>query len=215
MKINLKQTFLLCGLALMLAAFPVFGQNDIQLNRKPLDDLADFVNDKIEKDKVDLTKPFAVELNGVLNKDGKLDAEKANFTRTEGDGQMVEIAKRTVEAINNAGYFRYLKDLGAENIAISLSQDEQEFSASIKSDSDSERKTKTIVSALGVLMDLARMQTVNADDKTLLNSLSIKSNGKEFTLNAKMPKSVWYEMINRKLIEQKVARQMQPQKVNE
>lgn len=220
MKINLKQTFLLCGLAVMLAAFPVFGQEkakpEIRLNKKPLNDLVDFVRDKFEKDKIDFNKPFAVEMKGVLNKDGKLDADKSSYVRAEGDEQMVEIAKRTIEAINDTGYFQFLKNLGSENITISLSQDAQEFSAIIKSDSESERKTRMIISALGTLIKMIPMQeNLSADDRTIWNSIIVKNDGKEFVLNATLPKAVWYEMINRKLIEQKVARQTEIQRINE
>ncbi len=57
-----KSVFLACGLLLMLAALPVLAQKNVEINKKPLRDFADLVNQKIAGKKVDLNAPFSVEL---------------------------------------------------------------------------------------------------------------------------------------------------------
>src|SRR5687768_8765744 len=122
----LKQISFICGLLLLLAAFPVFAQekhsDEIVVNKKPLQDWASFLFDKIEKNEVDLTQSFLVELDGELTKEGKLDKQKSKFIRTEGDVQMVEIAKRAIEAFHDSGMFNYLLNLGIKKVNVVYAQ---------------------------------------------------------------------------------------------
>ena len=69
-----KSFFLFCGIVSALAAFPVFGQENkdgITINKRPFKDFGEFVKQKLDNKEVDLDKPFLVELEGILTKDGE------------------------------------------------------------------------------------------------------------------------------------------------
>ena len=126
MKKSKSIILLLCGIVFATAAFPVFAQKEetkeIVINRKPLQDFGDILRNKLEKGDVDLDKPFKVVLEGVLKEDGKLDLRKSKFTLTEGDEQIVNVAKQGIEAINDSGLFAYLRNIGVKQIKLTAAQ---------------------------------------------------------------------------------------------
>ena len=160
MKKSVKNIFLVCGLLLTLAAFPVFAQeaDQFRLDKRPLQDLADLVNEKFAAGKIDLTKPFSIQLEGVLNEDGKLDPKKSKFTKGEGDTAMIEIGKGFIQAINDGGFFNYLKQLGIEKVNLTLSQDDATVKGIIKSELPTQEKAKTIASGLNAMFAIAKIQ---------------------------------------------------------
>jgi hypothetical protein len=199
-----KSIILFCGIALAFAALPVDGQENadgITINKRPIRDLGDFVREKVSNKEVDLEKPFLVEIEGVLTKDGRLDGAKSKFIRTEGDRQMIEVAKRAIEAVNDGGWFVYLRNLGAGKIDFLISQDDKTVSSIIKGDAADENKAKTIASGLNAMFQIGKMKVKGEDEKLLLSSASVVSAGKQFIINFALPREAAQEMIRRKLKE--------------
>ena len=204
------QKILFCGVALMLAAFPVFAQKviaqkvepvkEIQINKMPLQDFGSFVKYKVSGNETDLSLPFKIVLEGFLDKDGKLDRQQSKFILSEGSEQTAEIAKSGIEAFNDSGWLAYLRNLGAEKVKITLTQDQANFNASIESELISQEKAKTVASALAVYISLAKPKITGQDEKTILSGLQQPTaNGKVFILNFALPKQIVQDMIIRGL----------------
>ncbi len=209
---NFRKIFLLY-LVLLLTASSIYAQA-VEINVKPLNDFADSLNEKSTDGKLDLTQPFAVELKGALDHSGKLAAEKSSFVRAAGDEQLIDIAKRAIEAINDAGFFLNFKQLNLENVNLSVSQDEREFSVVFTSDSESEETIRTIVTGLDTIIKISqKSENISADEKTILNATKVKSENKKLTLNVTLPKAVFQEMVAEKLLERKIAKQRELKKV--
>lgn len=181
--------FLVCGLLLTLAAFPVFAQEADQFrpNKRPLEDLANLVNEKVSAEKVDLTKPFSIQLEGVLKGDGKLDPKKSKFTKSEGDAAMIDVGKNFVEAINDSGLFYYLKQFGIEKVKITLSQDETTVRGIITSEFPSQERARTIASGFNAVFSLAKMQNKEDNVKVLLENWRTTTDAKNLSINFAAP----------------------------
>lgn len=194
-----------CGAAVMLAAFPVFAQQTgtakaVQINKEPLLEFASLVKYRVAGKDVDLSQPFRVILEGVLDKDGKLDRQNSRFVLSEGDEQTAELAKMGIEAFSDSGWFAYARNLGAERVRITLAQDQTNFNAVLESEFLNADRAKTAASGLNMLIALSKSQITGQDEKTLLNGLSAPTvNGKNFVLNFALPKQIAQDMINRGL----------------
>ena len=203
--------FLACGLLLTLAAFPVFAQNvqENKINSKPFQDFVSFISQEVSSGKVDLTKPFAIELEGILTKEGKLDAKKSKFTKSEGDAKMVGIAKDFIEAVNSSGLFGYLRNLGIEKIKFALVQDDSQIYGGIVSEQESAQRAMTVSSGFNTLlrmvslMDESKQKRLSDEEKIFLQGVTANNEDKNLTLKFAYQKSVIHEMINRGLQELK------------
>lgn len=193
---------LIYGLLLTLAAFPVFAQNGkLELNKRPLLDLGKFVLEKVQKKEVDLKSPFSLRLQGRLNADGRFDVKTTKFTKSEGDQEIIEIAKQAIEAVNDSGIFIYLKQLGLNEIEISLAQTDKDFSANLKSTLESANRAKTITSGMNTMFQIGIGNAQSRDDnsKALLEKSKVESVGKDFLLKFSMPLEQFHGIINREL----------------
>jgi len=201
---------LLCGLILGLAALPVFGQEksgEIEINRQPLRDFSKIVKEKLDRKEVDLTKSFLVQFDGTLTKDGKFDATKSKFVRTEGDAQTVQITKQAIEAVSDSGWFMYLRIQGIEKINLTVAQDDSQFSVNVISELPTPERAKTISAGLAgtiqavLLLDKNGSRKLGEDEKLLLSNTKISNENKNFAMNIAIPKPTFHEMIQRKLQE--------------
>ena len=202
MKNRFKSISLLCGTALiLLAAFPIFAQtdSDMEINKKPLQDFGEMLSERVQKKEVVLTENFLVEIEGELTPAGKFDLQKTKYVRTEGDAKMADVAKSAIEAINDSGVFIYLKRLDVIKVNLILAQDDEQIYMSLKSDFVSENKAKTALSGMNMAVSMGKMQTEDADTKTILGGTSVSSSGKSAIIKTVIPKSVWQEMIERQL----------------
>lgn len=205
MKNSLTRIFLFCGIALTLAAFPVFGQmpaKEVEINRKPLLEFADLVIDKLQKKEIALSEPFLIELNGNLANDGKLDRGKTRFVRADGNEQMVNIAKSLVESINESGLFGYLRQLNVEKFNLIYAQNDAQLYAIMKSDVASAENAKMISSAIGLAAGVVKQQIKNEDDRILLNGVTVSTDENFLILKIVLEKTVAQEMIQRALTEE-------------
>jgi hypothetical protein len=176
---------------------------DFKPNKKPLEDFADgILAERSKKDsKLDLTKPFLVQMTGELDKDGKLIAKKSGYIKSEGDEEMIDVAKAAIEAINNSGMFYYLKSQGVDKVDFTLVQDDKQIYAVISSSQKTEERAKSLSSGFNGLLLVARNLVKEAELKTLIENSKVEPKGKNFVFNFAMPKPLVQEMINRKLQE--------------
>jgi hypothetical protein len=207
MKKNFIQIFLFCGVALMLAAFPVFAQNgavnEIELNRRPLSDFTDLVIDRLQKNKLVLSDNFLIEVEGQFTKEGKFDRQKTRFVHVEGNEEMVDIAKSAIEAVNESGYLQYLGRLDSNKINLVVAQDNKQIYAIMKIGFDEPRKSKSIYSSLNMAVGIVKQnKNINEDELVLLNGTSVSETDKIVTIRFVIEKSVGQEMIQRNLAEQ-------------
>jgi hypothetical protein len=210
-----KSLILVIGL-ICLAGLSVFAQTEISINKTPLRDFAQFVNEKVTAKEVDLNAEFLVELEGILKKDGHFDIKQTKFTKSEGDEKIIEVAKNAIEAINDSGWFGYLSNIGVEKIKVSLSRDKQTFRTIILSEQPTQNRANTIASGFrflistALLMDKTSNKNLSADEKLLLSNTKAVSEGNNFILKIEIPKVLFQEVIGRKLQEVNSLREVKP-----
>lgn len=187
----------------------------VEINKKPLADFADDVVTKWDAKEVDLNQPFVVVLNGVLTKDGKLDAEKSKFDlgKQKGDQKMVDVAKAAIQAVGDSGFLTYLRSLDVEKVTITLVQDDKQLTAVISSSQKTSERANAISSGIGGYISLGKFKygDPNTDERKLLDGAKSTADGNNFVLNFAIPKPVAQEMITRRLKEAQAKKQQQPQ----
>lgn len=194
---------------------------EIEINKKPFEDLGDSLIEKLAKKEIDLNKPFSVVLDGTLNADGKFDSKKSRFGKSEGDEQMINMAKEALEAVGNSGILGYLKNSGVDKVNIKLIQDDKQIYAIIASDQKTPEKAKTTASQINIALqalifaDNNGLKKLDENSKTLVNNSKITNEGKTFVLNFSVPKPVGQDLINRSLKERAEKKNSQPSNSSE
>ena len=187
------------------------------INKRPFVDLANNVNDLLDKKQVRLDSAFIVNASGKLTKEGKLDQKSFKWGQIASEDQkMVEVIKTAIAAINDSGYLQYLKDLSGKDFTMMLQQDDASISAVIQSEMESETRARSISSALGLAMSIAKKAKSgegadqnDKDDLVLLENAKVEAVGKKIVLKFLVPKDIALPMIQRKLAEQKAAPKQQ------
>lgn len=218
-----------CGILLTFAAFPVFAQkdqtqkgearktDDVRINKQPLQDWSGFLRDKLEKGELDPAQPFKIVADISLDKDGRMDLSidqatkqpKTRYVSTEGEEQMVIIAKSAVEAIGNSGWFAHLKQFGVDKFKLTLGQDKEKFFGGLEIEQPTKEKAGTTVSAFNMLFLFVKTNAkLDEDAKTILSGFEkVTSSEKVVMINFELPAEKVREIIQRNL--QKAA---EPQK---
>jgi hypothetical protein len=177
-------------------------------------DFADAVLAKWSAKEIDLNQPFTIVLDGTINADGKLDPKRSKWdtTKEAGDPKMVEIAKQSVEAMSQAGWLGYLRNLGVERINLKLVQDADKMTAVITSSQRTPERAAMISSGFNGLITGAMLGLKDpSDERTLIKAAKVTSDGTSFVVNFEMAKPAVQEMINRNLQEFQAKKQQQPQ----
>jgi hypothetical protein len=194
---------------------------DVEINKKPFEDLGDTLIDKQAKKEIDLTKPFSVVLDATINTDGKFDPKKSRFGKTAGDEEMVKMAKLALESVGNSGILAYLKMNGIEKINFTLVQDDKQIYAIIVSDQKTPEKAQTTVSLLNTALqgllfaDSAGLKKLDENSKTLVGNSKVSSEGKNFVFKFNVPKPVGQDLIKRSLEERAQKKAAQPTNSNQ
>lgn len=199
--------FLTCGLLLTLAPFPVFAQKTVEaeINSQSLGDFSERVLRSVVEKKIDLTKPFSIELEGVLGADGKLDPQKSKFVKSEGNAEMIAVGKDLIEAVNASGLFAYLRNIGAEKIKLMLAQNDSECYLNIVSEQKTPERAKTTGSAFNAIigtvsmMDKQGVKKLDDNSRALLDGIKVNYEGSFVTINFAFQKAFVHELINRNL----------------
>ena len=187
---------------------------EVEINKRPLVDLGNSINEIRAKTPVNLESEFVVMGKGKL-KDGKFDPKTFKYGTTAGkDEAVVNIVKDSIEAINEAGYLNYIKDLIGKELSFTLQQDIQNIQATFQSDLDTESLARQRKSSLDLLISLAKKkkQGENAsqndkDDLVLLDGVTTEALGKTLIIKFVAPKAIVHPMIQRKLAEQAAEKQ--------
>lgn len=177
-----------------------------KFNKKPLQDFAEGVMAKVDspkpEDKVDLKQSFTVILDGYLTEKGTFDATKTRFLKGEGNEQMVNVAKKAIEAVGDSTIFSYLQALGVDRVSITLVQDDKNITAKVVSSQPNAENAKTVSSGFRGLILLAQMNTKDDEEvQTLLKGVKFNADGKSFVINFELPKDQAHQLIDKKLQE--------------
>jgi hypothetical protein len=188
---------------------------EVEINKKPLTDLAEMVFAKMNAKEIDLAQPFTVQMVGTLTKEGRFDVTKdaktklpkSGFVKADGDAKMVEVVRQAMEALGDSGWLGYLRNLGVEKVNFTLVQDDQNLRAIIVSDFPNQDQANRVSSGFrglvqtALLLDKSDVKKLGEDEKTLLNSAKVTSEGKNFILNVAIPKADAQALIQKKLKE--------------
>ena len=202
---KLNKTPLLIFVWLMLFALNASAQTGSadgnSLDKKPLNDFADSLVTKWEKKEIDLTKSFSVVLDGSLTEAGKIDEEKSHYTKSEGDEDIVRVAKSAIDAVGKSGFLSYLSVNGINNFNLSLSQNTDKFSGILTSNMKSEKEALNISRSLSALFSIVKItQGMTDEEKTIIESFKKPfSESSQMILQFEMSKPILQEMINRNL----------------
>lgn len=173
-----------------------------KINRKPLDDLGDALNAKLEKKEVDLNKNFLVIMNGTLTKEGRLDKKTSKYVKTEGDETMINVAKDSIEAIGDSGFLIYLKNLNIDKANLTLAQNDEQIYIQLVSDMKDPNKANVAASGLRTTVEGLNLADANGfakldeSSKLLIKNAKITSDGKNFILTVLIPKAEGRAMID-------------------
>lgn len=183
---------------------------EIEINKKPFEDLGDTVNAKLEKKEVDLNQPFLVVMDGTITADGKLDRTKSTFIKSEGDKEMVNIAKSAIEAVGDSKFLAYLKNQGVDKVNFTLAQDGERIYVKLVSDQKTAEKAKTTASGFSAMLSLLKLGNLDENSKTLVENSKVTSDGKNFVLDFTIPKADAQVLIKRSLEERAQKKASQP-----
>ena len=189
---------------------------EVEINKKPFEELGDNLNVKLAKKEVDLSKPFTVVLDGMIGADGKLDSKKSKFIKFEGDEQMVNVAKEAIEAVGNSGFLGYLKNIGVDKVKFTLVQDDKQIYVSIVSSQKDDNQAKSRASSFNALLsgiifaDENGLRKLDENSKMLVKNSKVTSDGKNFVFNFELPKPAAQDLINRTLKERAEKKANQP-----
>ena len=190
---------------------PTAAPNAYDINKRPFADLANNVNDLLDKKQVKLESPFVVNAQGKLTKEGKLDPKSFRWGEVaSADQKMIDVVKEAVEAINDSGYLQYLKDISGKDFNLMLKQDETNISAVVQSELESDLRAKSMKGSLDLVIAFARSKKSgpeadqnDKDELVLLENAKVETDGKKVVIKFIVPKEIALQMIQRKLAEQK------------
>jgi len=187
----------------------------VQINKLPLTEFADQVNQNLQDKKVDLSKNFSVTLYAVINKDGTLDTAKSKFdvNRRAGDPAMIDTAETAMQALGQTGFLQYLVRLGIDKATVMLTQDDEKITAVIASQAKTPEHAKQLASGMNGILTIGKVTAKNpSDERTLLDGATSTTDGKNtFMLNFAIPKPMAQDMLKKALQEAQAKKQAQPQ----
>ncbi|MBL8183532.1 MAG: hypothetical protein JNK51_01300 [Blastocatellia bacterium] len=186
---------------------PVSG---VEINKRPMVDLGNFVNELQANKEVNLQSEFIVNAQGKLDKNGRLDPKTFRFVEAKSvDENMIAVVKESIEAINVAGYLQYLKDLSGKDFRLQLQQDAENISAVVQSEMETDTRARSVKSAIDLAISIVKTRKTAADadqndkdDLLLLENAKVEVDGKKVIIRFAVPKAVAHPMIQRKLAEQ-------------
>lgn len=190
-------------------ADPTQAISGVEINRRPLGDLGNYVLDLRDKDGLNLETEFVILGRGKLNKDGKLERSTFRYVNASSpDQRMIDVVKESIEAINTAGYLQYLEQLSGKDLEMLFKQDAENLSAVIQSEMESEARAQAVKTWMQIGLDWtkSKKEDPNAsqddkDDLELLKNAKIEVQGKKVVISFSVPKTVAHPMIQRKLAE--------------
>lgn len=183
----------ICGL-LVMAAVPVFAQEEKAAPAPSADhttvkEIGKAVQEKVLEGEIDLSSPFAIEIELVVQKGGKASTSKLNILKAEGDEKLVELVRSTVDAVNEGGHLSYLDILGGKSFKIAISQDDSALSAGATAEVESATRAKNLMIMVRNAVEAGK-NTASEMDRGLLNGITAEVQGKVLSIKLHLPKSL-------------------------
>jgi hypothetical protein len=184
--------------------------SSVEINKRPIADLGNSINALKEKGPLNLESEFSVSGKGRLDKNGRLDPKTFRYGPITGQDQnVVNIVKESIEALNEAGYLAYIKDIVGKELGFVLAQNAENLEATFQTDLDNDSLARQRKSSLDLLISIAKSRKQGAnpsqndkDDLLLLDGVQTEVAGKTLRIKFVVPKAVAHPMIQRKLAEQ-------------
>lgn len=186
---------------------------EVEMNKRPFVDLANMINELIDKNQVKLDSPFIVTASGKLDKNGKLDPKTFGYTRAESaDPKMVDVVKEAIEAMNDSNLLQYLTLLRGQKLSIQIQQNDQAVIALVQTEFENDTRAQSVAGLLNMMLESKKKakEDPNADqndkdDLVLLQNAAAKPTGKRLEVVFNIPKADLQNMVQRKLAEQRNA----------
>jgi hypothetical protein len=172
-----------------------------EINKKVLKDFAAYANDLKNQGKLDLNKPFEIEIEAKLDEKGKLIEPK--FTKKAGDENLIDLFSRLVAALNDSGFLTYLQPISKDNpnaiVKITVKQGENEVLASVTSEASSPERAESLAKALNNLLYFGAGSRAGKDEEVLMKNTNATPDGKRVVVNFSMPRQSVVDMIKKQL----------------
>ncbi len=198
-----NKPILITLISLMLFALNASAQtytiNEIEIDRKPLNDFSNSIVNKWSKKEIDLNKPFSIEVGISLDEDGKLVREATKFIKSEGDEKLVNAIKPAFQALSDSGYFKFVNNLGIRNFKLTFAQNAEGISGSITSNAASPKEAKAITDAFRVVIAILKANTKDITEKYLIEQATAKNEKSQITLKFKLPSIILRQVLNYEL----------------
>ncbi len=191
---------------------------DYEINRKPLYDFADIVQERVEAKQVDLAQMFRVTMTGFVTKEGLLDEKLSQWGQSAGNEQMVELAKLGILKLGSSGWLKYLSDKDVFRLNMVFEQNDTQMLSRVVSDLGDPNKAKSTASALNALISAAKIAHKNNikrlkdDEYLLLESAKVTSEGNLMVVNFVMEKPLAQQIIAVRLAEYKQKKEEEARK---
>jgi hypothetical protein len=167
-------------------------------NKKPLEDFGAKYGEAILKNEVDINAPFTIEVIARLDENGKL-VKPRMLSTAESDPKMTLVAKEAILAFGDSQLLRTLYDVGARNVRIVFSQNQDNLQAIIKAETKSENEAKTLQSGLNFALKNLYKPADGSNEKILLDKAQLGVEGKNFVINFLIPNEEKAPMIKKEL----------------
>lgn len=172
-----------------------------EINKKVLKDFAAYANDLKNQGKLDLSKPFEIEIEAKLDEQGRLIDPK--FTKKAGDENLIDLFGRLVAALNDSGFLTYLQPISKDNpnatVKITVKQGENEVLASVTSEASSPERAASLAKALNNLLYFGAGSRAGKDEEVLMKNTNATPDGKRVVVNFSMPRQSVVDMIKKQL----------------
>jgi hypothetical protein len=175
-----------------------------EINKKPLIDFGVKVDQLQKEKKIDLNKPFAMTVEGELEKGGKLVAP--NVTKKDGDQQLVELTKELIQVLNASGILKTLSDVALKDspsqkhkIKFDLNNDQTNLAVNITFELANAEVAYRIQSGVNALIALNKMQRKDKVEGQILQNVRAESDGKLIVFKSLMPRQDAQKLIQDQL----------------
>jgi hypothetical protein len=111
---------------------------------------------------------------------------------------MTEVAKDAILAFGDSQMLRNLYELGSRGVRIAMAQNQENFQAGIQSETESENKAGTIVSALNMALKFSKPKE-GSDEAILMRNAQVSAQGKTLIINFSISNEEKNQMIEKNL----------------
>ncbi|HEX8264360.1 MAG TPA: hypothetical protein VF596_02975 [Pyrinomonadaceae bacterium] len=176
-----------------------------EINKKPLIDFGVKVDQLQKEKKIDLNQPFAMTVEGELEKGGKL--SNANVTKKEGDQQLVELTKELITVLNTSKVLRVFSDVALKNspqskhkIKFDIIGDQKNLTVNIPVEFASAAAAFEMQSGINTLIAFnKRFQNKDKIESQLLQYVRVETDGKLVVFKSEIPQLTAQKLIQDQL----------------